>query len=83
MGALGGSLPGASTPFGAANLAALSAASGGLAVPPYFPVPVPMPYMMPSGIPGGSGGAASVMGYLLPYQQDMYQALFDHLVGGV
>ncbi|GLC39247.1 hypothetical protein PLESTB_001651900 [Pleodorina starrii] len=61
-----------------ASLAALSA------VPSYVPVPVPVPYMMPPGGGGGTassvaGGGGSVMGYLLPYQQDMYQALLDRL----
>ncbi|GIL82053.1 hypothetical protein Vretifemale_10957 [Volvox reticuliferus] len=72
------------TPHGAASLAALSAASGGFAVSPYVPVPVPVPYMMPpaAAMPSGAAGATgggSVMGYLLPYQQDMYQALMDRL----
>ncbi|GIL68702.1 hypothetical protein Vafri_21956 [Volvox africanus] len=72
------------TPHGAASLAALSAAAGGFAVSPYVPVPVPVPYMMPpaAAMPSGAAGAAgggSVMGYLLPYQQDMYQALLDRL----
>ncbi|EFJ40113.1 hypothetical protein VOLCADRAFT_108330 [Volvox carteri f. nagariensis] len=70
------------TPHSTASLAALTAAaSGGLAVPPYVPVPVPVPYMMPPTPHGGGVNAAggSMMGYLLPYQQDMYQALMDRL----
>lgn len=73
------------TPHGAAPMAAMPNMTGGMAMP-YVPVPVPMPmpYMMPGAgpsVPGAPGG--SVMGYLLPYQQDMYQALYDRLVGGV
>ena len=84
---LAAGMPG--TPAGAASLAAMSAAAGGL---PYVPVPVPMmggaagmlgplgglPAMM--GQPGVGGVAAPIQGFLLPYQQDMYQALYDRLV---
>ncbi|KAG2493237.1 hypothetical protein HYH03_008653 [Edaphochlamys debaryana] len=58
-------------------LAAAGLAPGGL---PYVPVPVPMPMPMPMmGAGGAPGGPGSVMGYLLPYHQDMYQALYDRL----
>ncbi|KAG2427358.1 hypothetical protein HXX76_012552 [Chlamydomonas incerta] len=83
---LAAGMPG--TPGGAASLAAMSAAAAGL---PYVPVPVPMmggaagmlgqlgglPAMM--GQPGVGGVAAPIQGFLLPYQQDMYQALYDRL----